>query len=111
MHWGNRPGGGGPEGGGDDPFFLGVPSDPLDVRIKGYLMQHPASSGRDIRAALGCQARDLRPALDRLAKGGDIERQTGARSAGLWSVTSTGSQPHDPMFEPLEPVLVQPPVH
>ena len=111
MHWRNRPGGGVTGGGGDDPFFLGVPRDPLDVRIKGYLMQHTASSGRDIRAALGCQQRDLRPALDRLAEGGDIESHKGARSAVLWSVTSTGSQPHDPMFEPLEPVLVHRPVH
>lgn len=98
--------GGGSTGGGHDPFFLGVPGEPLDARIRGYLMQHPASSGRHIRAALGCQQRDLRPALDRLAGGGEIESHKGPRGAGLWTVTLTGSPTANPIFEPLEPVPV-----
>ena len=101
--------GGGPEGGpegGSDPFFLGVPREPMDIRVRGYIMQHPAASGRHIRAALGCQQRDLRPALDRLAGGGEIESHKGPRGAVLWTVTSTGSQPIDLLFKPVEPVPV-----
>ena len=98
-------GGGGPEG-GSDPFFLGVPREPMDIRVRGYIMQHPAASGRHIRAALGCQQRDLRPALDRLAGGGEIESHKGPRGAVLWTVTSTGSQSIDLLFEPVEPVPV-----
>ena len=98
--------GGGPEGGGGDPFFLGVPREPMDIRVRGYIMQHPEASGRHIRAALGCQQRDLRPALDRLAGGGEIESHKGPRGAVLWTVTSTSSQPIDLLFEPVEPVPV-----
>ena len=99
-------GGGGPEGGGGDPFTVVAPVTMLDEKVTGYIMQHPASSGRQIRAALGCQLRDLRPSLARLSAAGHIACDTGLRSAKLWSVTTTGSPPATPMFEPVEPVLV-----
>ena len=102
----NSTGGGGPEGGGSDPFTVVAPVTLLDEKVTGYLMQHAASSGRQIRAALECQLRDLRPSLTRLSATGRIACDTGPRSAKLWSVTTSGSPPATPMFEPVEPVLV-----
>ena len=98
--------GGGTTGGGADPFYLGVPRAPLDGRVTDYLMQHPEASGRHIRAALGCHQRDLRPALDRLVRGGDIESHKGLRGAVLWTVTSTGPEAGISIFEPVGPVPV-----
>ena len=103
----NSTGGGGPEGGGSDPFTVVAPTPTLlDQKVVDYIMQHAASSGRQIRAALGCQLRDLRPSLARLSAAGRIACDTGLRSAKLWSVTTSGSPPATPMFEPVEPVLV-----
>ena len=100
-------GGGGPEGGGGDPFTAHGPAPTmLDETVNGYVMKNPKSSGRQIRAALGCQLRDLRPSLARLSAAGRIACDTGLRSAKLWSVTTSGSPPATPMFEPVEPVLV-----
>ena len=95
--------GGGPEGGGGGPFTGVAPVTLLDEKVTGYVMQHPASSGRQIRLALGCQLRDLKPSLARLSAAGGIACDTGPRAAKLWSVTTTGSQPATPMFEPDEP--------
>ena len=106
MHWRDRPGGGGTGGGGGDPFTVVAPVTMLDEKVTGYIMKHAASSGRQIRAALGCQLRDLRPSLARLSAAGRIACDTGLRSAKLWSVTTSGSPPATPMFEPVEPVLV-----
>ena len=103
----NSTGGGGPEGGGGDPFTVVAPAiTMLDETVTGYIMKHPESSGRQIRAALGCQLRDLGPSLTRLSAAGRIACNTGLRSAKLWSVTTSGSPPATPMFEPVEPVLV-----
>ena len=99
-------GGGGPWGGGGDPFTAVAPVNLLDQKVVDYIMQHQKSSGRQIRAALGCQLRDLRPSLARLSAAGRIACDTGLRSAKLWSVTTSGSPPATPMFEPVEPVLV-----
>ena len=100
-------GGKGPTGGGGDPFTAHGPAPTLlDQKVVDYIMQHQKSSGRQIRAALGCQQRDLRPSLTRLSAVGRIACDTGLRSAKLWSVTTSGSPPATPMFEPVEPVLV-----
>ena len=66
-------------------------------------MKSPASSGRQIRTALGCQLRDLRPSLARLAGARLIGCEAGPHAAKLWSVTTSGSQPATPMFEPDDP--------
>ena len=100
-------GGGGTTGGGADPFILhGVPRAPLDARVTDYLMQHPEASGVQIRTALGCHHRALRPALERLVSGGDIESHKGSRGAILWTVTSTSPEAGTYIFEPLGPVPV-----
>ena len=48
-------------GGGDDPFKVGAPADPLDAKIDGYLMRHPEGvSQKAVRKAVrGAGVRSL----------------------------------------------------
>ena len=96
-------GGNGPTGEGD-PFTAHGPAPTmLDETVNGYIMQHAESSGRQIRAALGCQQRELQPSLARLSVAGQITSKEGPRKAKLWSVATSGSPTGSPIFEPDEP--------
>ena len=96
-------GGKGPTGEGD-PFTAHGPAPTLlDEAANDYIMQHPESSGRQIRAALGCQQRELQPSLARLEVAGQITSTEGPRKAKLWSVETSGSPTGSPIFEPDEP--------
>ena len=96
-------GGKGPTGEGD-PFTAHGPAPTLlDEAANDYIMQHPESSGRQIRAALGCQQRELQPSLARLEVSGQITSTEGPRKAKLWSVETSGSPTGSPIFEPDEP--------
>ena len=96
-------GGKGPTGEGD-PFTAKGPAPTLiDETLNDYIMQHPESSGRQIRAALGCQQRELQPSLARLEVARRIASKEGPRKAKLWSVATSGSPTGSPIFEPDEP--------
>ena len=97
-------GGKGSTGGDGDPFAAKGPAPTLlDTRVSGYVMQHPKSSGRKIREAIGCQPRELQPSLARLSVAGLITSEEGPHKAKLWSVVTSGSPTETPMFEPDEP--------
>ena len=81
----------GPTGEGDPFTAKGPAPTMLDAKVSEYVMQHAESSGRQIRAALGCQQRELQPSLARLSVAGQITSKEGPRKAKLWSVATSGS--------------------
>ena len=93
--------GGGGVGGDRTPPVVPAPT-LLDETVTGYLMQHPKSSGRKIKEAIGCQSRDLRPSLARLSAAGRITSEDGARNAKLWSAATSVSTGPNPMFDTLD---------
>ena len=97
---GNTSGG----GGGSDTFTVGETVDPLDETVLGYIMQHPKSSGRKIREAIGCHQRDLQPSLARLSAAVRITSEDGPRKAKLWSVATSVPTGPNHMFGPVGPV-------